>query len=145
MRLAELTCLLVLGAALSGCSAVSGGTSGAWNNQFGASSGSVAEDEASTAIAVLLDNDFGQALEASDHRAVAEAQKRALRANGVGVAVAWQNEKTGRSGQVQPGPVYQVNDTACREFTHVMVLDGHSLSSRGTACRQDDGSWKTLG
>ncbi|WP_417667313.1 RT0821/Lpp0805 family surface protein [Roseibium sp.] len=144
MRIAELSFLVLLAAAVSGCSAVSGDSSGTWNNQFGASSGGIAEDEASTAIAVILDNDFGRALEPSDHRAVADAQKKALRARGVGASVAWQNEATGRSGQVRPGPVYQVNDTACREFTHLMTLEGQQLTSRGTACRQDDGSWKTL-
>lgn len=144
MRIADLSCLFLLTVAAAGCSSVSGKTSDSWNIQFGASSGGIAEDEASNAIAVLLDNDFGRALEPSDHKAVADAQKRALRARGVGAAVAWQNRKTGRSGEVRPGPVYQVNDTACREFTHLMVVEGRQLSSRGTACRQEDGSWKTL-
>ncbi|MBD8893478.1 RT0821/Lpp0805 family surface protein [Roseibium litorale] len=133
--------VLMMSAALAGCSSVSGdGQASSW-----AGSSGVAEAEASTAIAVLLNNEFGQSLDVSDHKAVAEAQRQALRSPGVGNAVAWQNGATGRSGQVRPGPIYQVNDTTCREFVHEMNLSSRHLVSRGTACRQDDGSWKTLG
>ncbi len=144
MRIRLVLPMLLVAAGLAGCSSVSGSTQGGWDSGFGAGGSAVSEEEASTAIAVLLNNELGQSLDASDHRAVAEAQKRALRARGVGVSVAWQNEKTGRSGQVRPGPVYQVNDTTCREFTHLMVVDGSQLTARGTACEQGDGSWKTL-
>lgn len=145
MRVRTLSVLLLLAAGLAGCNSVSGGTQGLWNSQFGADTTGVAKDEASTAIALLQSNEFGQSLDKSDQLAVAEAQKRALRSNGLGVSVAWQNEETGRSGHVRPGPVYQINDTTCREFTHEMVLNGVPLSSRGTACREEDGSWQTLG
>ncbi|MBD8874876.1 RT0821/Lpp0805 family surface protein [Roseibium polysiphoniae] len=144
MRVRTLSCLILMTVGLGACSSAPGGTQGTWGSQFGASTSGVAEDEASTAIAVLVNNEFGQSLERSDYKAVAEAQKRALRARANGVAVSWQNEETGRSGQVRPGPVYQVNDTSCREFTHEMILNGAALTSRGTACRQEDGSWKTL-
>lgn len=138
--------LILLLSALAGCGSLSSsdGAGSGWNSSFGAASGLTADSEASTAIAVLVDNELGQALDPSDRRAAAEAQRRALRARGVGVSVAWQNDKTGRSGQVRPGALYQVNDTECREFTHEMVLDGRILSSRGTACREENGSWQTI-
>lgn len=141
MRFLPAAATVLMMSALAGCSSVSGdGQASSW-----AGSSGVAEAEASTAISVLLNNEFGQALDVSDHKAVAEAQRQALRSPGVGSAVAWQNSATGRSGQVRPGPVYQVNDTTCREFTHEMNLSNRHLVARGTACRQDDGSWKTLG
>lgn len=148
MRLRNASIAVILAAGLAGCNAVSGpagSETGAWGTPFGAASGPVAGDEASTAISKLLDNAFGQSLEASDRQAAADAQRRALRARGVGVAVAWENGETGRSGQVRPGPLYHVNDTSCREFTHHMVLNGNVLTARGTACRSENGSWETIG
>lgn len=147
MRLRAATLLMILMSGLTGCASTGGqGTdSGSlWGSSFGAGSSSIAKTEANAAIALLQSNEFGQALDANDKRAAAEAQRRALRANGVGVAVAWSNEKTGRSGEVRPGPAYQVNNMTCREFTHEMVVNGSVLSARGTACKEADGAWKTL-
>lgn len=145
MRLRTATCL-VLAAVLSGCSLTSGSSeSGAWGSFLSDPSTNVAGSEANTAISVLVNNEFGDALEPSDRKAAEDAQNRALRARGVGVSVAWQNERTGRSGQVRPGPVYFVNDTSCREFTHEMVLQGKTLQARGTACETDRGNWQVIG
>ncbi|MEJ8473974.1 RT0821/Lpp0805 family surface protein [Roseibium algae] len=144
MRIWIIPFVFFLMISLAGCNSMSGGSQGLWDSQYGASSSTVSESEASTAISVLVNNEFGQALDKSDHKAVADAQKQALRSKGVGASVSWQNEETGHSGRVRPGAIYQVNDTACREFTHEMVLNGAPLSARGTACRQENGSWKTL-
>jgi len=120
------------------------GTAG-WGSFFGDPNSKVAGSEANAAISVLVNNEFGDALDPSDRRAAEDAQSRALRARGVGVAVAWQNDRTGRSGQVRPGPVYFVNETSCREFTHEMVLQGRVLQARGTACETDRGNWQVIG
>ncbi|MEM9631400.1 MAG: RT0821/Lpp0805 family surface protein [Pseudomonadota bacterium] len=145
MRFRTATCL-ALAAVLSGCSLTSGpNEAGAWGSFFGDPSTNVTESEATTAISVLVNNEFGNALDPSDRKAAEDAQIRALKARGVGVSVAWQNERTGRSGQVRPGPVYSVNDTSCREFTHEMVLQGRTLQARGTACETERGSWQVIG
>jgi len=138
--------VILLLAALTGCSALSStDRSGpGYGSSFGAQGVTLADEEASTAIAVLQDDELGSVLESSDRRAAAEAQKQALRSRGVGAAISWENSRTGRRGEVRPGPVYKVNDTACREFTHEMQVDGRVLRARGTACREDSGQWKTL-
>ncbi|MBO0345179.1 RT0821/Lpp0805 family surface protein [Roseibium limicola] len=112
-------------------------------NEYGASS-SLAQDEASAAIAALLRDDFGQALQPSDHEAVAAAQAQALRTRGTGAAISWNNTRTGHSGQVRPGPLYQVNTTTCREVTHEMIVEERRYVSRGTACKGPQGDWETL-
>lgn len=145
MRLRGATCL-ALATVLAGCSMTSGSTGTAgWGSFFGDPNSKVAGSEANAAISVLVNNEFGDALDPSDRRAAEDAQSRALRARGVGVAVAWQNDRTGRSGQVRPGPVYFVNETSCREFTHEMVLQGRVLQARGTACETDRGNWQVIG
>ena len=137
---------IAFAAALAGCSTTSGTSgSGGWGSFFGDPRANVTSSEANTAISVLVNNEFGDALDPSDRRAAEDAQTRALRARGLGVAVAWQNERTGRSGQVRPGPVYTVNETKCREFTHEMVLQGRTLRARGTACETGRGVWTVIG
>ncbi len=124
----------------------SGGNSpSGFGSFFGDPNADVAGSEANTAISVLVNNEFGEALDPSDRRAAEDAQRRALRSRGLGVSVAWQNDRTGRSGQVRPGPVYTVNDTKCREFTHEMVLQGRTLQARGTACESGRGDWMVIG
>ncbi len=145
MKMRNTICLLTA-VLLGGCSLSSGATGiGKWGSSFGDPRANVAGTEANTAISVLVNNEFGDALEPSDRKAAEQAQDRALRARGVGVSVAWQNDRTGRSGQVRPGPVYSVNETKCREFTHEMVLQGQVLRARGTACELDRGNWKVIG
>ena len=145
MRLRSATCL-ALAAVLSGCALTSGSSeSNSWGSFFGDPKTDVVGTEANAAISVLVNNEFGDALEPSDRKAAEGAQNRALRARGLGVSVAWQNKRTGRSGQVRPGPIYYVNDTSCREFTHQMVLQGRTLQARGTACESGRGNWQVIG
>ncbi len=145
MRLHGAICLALF-SVLTGCSMTSGAKeTGGWGSFFGDPNANGAGTDANAAYSVLVNNEFGEALEPSDRRAAENAQHRALRAKGVGVSVAWQNERTGRSGQVRPGPVYFVNETSCREFTHEMVLRGRVLQARGTACETDRGTWQVIG
>lgn len=149
MRSRSANCLavcLVLAPFLAGCSLTAGTAGqGVWGSSFDDPNTKVAGAEANTAISVLVNNEFGDALQPSDRAAAEQAQTRALRARGSGVSVSWQNGRTGRSGQVRPGPVYSVNDTRCREFTHEMVLGGDTLKARGTACEVGRGVWQVIG
>lgn len=136
---------LVFAMVLAGCSMTSGSKdANSWGSFFG-DPNSGTGSQANAAFSVLVNNELGDALQPSDRRAAEQAQNNALRARGVGVAVAWQNDKTGRSGQVRPGPVYFVNETTCREFTHEMVLHGRTLQASGTACETDKGDWQVIG
>ncbi|WP_420411254.1 RT0821/Lpp0805 family surface protein [Roseibium sp.] len=145
MKLRNTICLMTA-VLLGGCSIASGANGvGGWGSSFGDPRASVAGSEANKAISVFVNNELGEALEPSDKKAAEKAQDRALKARGVGVSVAWQNERTGRSGKVRPGPVYSVNETRCREFTHEMVLQGRVLQARGTACEVKQGRWKVIG
>ncbi|ADZ71334.1 LipA a lipoprotein [Polymorphum gilvum] len=148
MRWFGMACAVVMAAALSGCNSLMGasdsGGAGLWGTAFGSSAKSVAEAEASAAITKLLEGNQGLVLEPSDRRVAAEAQRQALAAPGTGGAVRWDNPKTGRSGEVRPGPRYQVNRTECREFTHEVVAKGAApVAVRATAC-MDGGTWRTI-
>ena len=61
-----------------------------------------------------------------------------------GAPVAWRNPESGRYGNVVPGPVYQENGVACREYTHTVYVDGNPQTEHGTACRRSDGTWASV-
>ena len=73
-----------------------------------------------------------------------EAITAALQVGEVGKPTNWRNPETGHSGQITPGPVYSVNDYACRDYVHTFVSGDRHETVRATACRQPDGSWRAL-
>ena len=83
MRLRTATCV-ALATVLAGCSLTSGSREASgWGSSFGDPNANVTGSEANTAISVLVNNEFGDALDPSDRKAAEEAQNRALRARGV--------------------------------------------------------------
>jgi surface antigen len=92
----------------------------------------------------LVGNAVGRSLDAGDRGRALAAEYRALEFGRTGATTPWSDSLTGRYGEVVPGTRYQVNDTTCREYVHVIVADGRSETGRGTACRGTDGSWRTV-
>jgi surface antigen len=77
-------------------------------------------------------------------RAGAALDDQALETGPSGAPVAWRNPESGRYGNVVPGPVYQENGVACREYTHTVYVDGNPQTEHGTACRRSDGTWASV-
>ena len=55
----------------------------------------------------------------------------------------WNNPDSGNSGTVTPTQtMVSSNNHPCREFTTTINIGGELTQGYGTACRQNDGSWK---
>lgn len=104
----------------------------------------VQQSEADLVLADLLRTEAGQGLAIGDRRAAATALRGALGTNRTGETVQWQNRSSGVSGRVVTGPSYQVNNTLCRDYTHVVSTQGVERSMRGAACRTQDGAWQPI-
>jgi surface antigen len=89
----------------------------------------------------LLGDRAGAALDDEDRKRAVVAELQALETGPSGAPVAWRNPESGRYGNVVPGPVYQENGVACREYTHTVYVDGNPQTEHGTACRRSDGTW----
>jgi surface antigen len=75
----------------------------------------------------------------------AEAAQRALETTPSGQSVAWRNPDNGHAGTVTPTRTYQTaQGSYCREFQQTVTIDGKQERAYGTACRQPDGSWRTV-
>ena len=57
---------------------------------------------------------------------------------------AWKNPDTGSNYTVTPSRTYTVAEGPCREFTLDARVGGNPEQLYGTACRQQDGSWKMI-
>ncbi len=96
-------------------------------------------------IGGLAGTAVGKSLSPGDRGRALAAEYRALEYGVAGATTPWSDSLTGRYGKVVPGAAYKVNDTTCREYVHVVVVDGRSETGRGTACREADGNWQTVG
>jgi surface antigen len=70
---------------------------------------------------------------------------RALEANRAGQPAYWQNQNTGNSYTVTPTQNVTIDGNPyCREYRTTAVIAGKKQQMYGTACRQQDGTWKMV-
>jgi surface antigen len=84
----------------------------------------------------------GLTISDSDKQRALEAEYRALEAAPGGQPVVWSGR--GISGQVVAAAPYQVGSQNCRQYTHTVTVDSKQTVARGSACRNDDGTWTPL-
>ena len=157
MSLKQWAAIALVGATVAACSAdsgpkeaggtMAGAAAGAVvGNVIGGSSGNrLAGTLLGAAVGGFVGNRIGAALDDEDKRRAYAAQMQALEAGPSGAPVAWRNPDSGRYGDVVPGPAYQANGAPGRQYTHTIYIDGKPQSERGTACRNPDGTWTTVG
>jgi surface antigen len=120
--------------ALLGAAVAGGGTG---NRLAGAAVGGL--------LGGLIGNRIGAALDDEDKQRAYAAQIDALESGPSGAPVSWKNPDSGRYGTIVPGPAYQESGRNCRQFTHTLYIDGRPQTVRGTACRNPDGTWTSIG
>jgi surface antigen len=131
-RVVAFAAVVLAGLALAGCS--TSGTS---------TTPALGLVEAGQPADTPIANFAGQGLSSPAQKKAAEAEFRALEFGRTGIPVAW--KEGGSRGEVTPGAPYQVNASSCRDYTHIVTIDGGPpLSGRATACRQANGGWQTV-
>jgi len=113
----------------------------ATGTQFGKGSGRTVAIIGGGLIGALIGGSLGKSMDQTDQYQV----NQALETSPTGNAIVWQNPETGGAYKVTPTKTYQVaQNTYCREFTTWGMVGGYEERLYGTACRQPDGSWKTV-
>ena len=92
----------------------------------------------------ILDPNVSAKLSSGDRLRALEAEYRALEIAPSGQIVAWQGSGGDISGEVYAAQPYEVGSQNCRQYVHRVNTDGRVVTSRGTACRNADGSWTPL-
>jgi surface antigen len=145
--------VVILVIALAGCEAEGGlGPNAAIGGVGGAAAGGLlgaAAGGGATGIAAgtilggLLGGGLGHVLDLHSQRLQAETVHRSLDTAPSGTVTTWANPDNGARGTVKPLRTYRDPDgTYCREFEQTVTIGGQPQHSYGTACRQQDGTWR---
>lgn len=138
-RIRTIAVMAVLSLAVAGCTAFGAGNSG--TDMMALASTSTPASPAGGIIGKVI----GAELDSADRRAALDAEFRALEYGRTGVPVQWRGRNGRTWGDVWAGARYQINDFACRDYTHTIVIGGETQTARGTACRQPNGTWEAVG
>lgn len=122
--------------------AVAGGIIG---SSFGRGSGNVLATAAGAVVGGIIGNEIGRQLDDRDRMLAQEAEFDALERGESGRARTWRNPDNGRYGEVVPSRPYRRGERDCRDYTHKVYIDGRPQALRGTACRNPDGTWSSVG
>ena len=91
-------------------------------------------------ISAFVDPAAFRVMDDSSKSEASSAQYFALQFGRVGAARTWTGSGN-VTGQVNVGPYVKVNNRDCRDFTNVVNVGAKSYTKRGTACREDTGTW----
>jgi len=93
----------------------------------------------------LIGSQIAAALDRADRKALQDSTATALENSPPNQVTPWHNSDSGSYGTVTPGPVQQVaSGQYCRDFQQTIIVSGKEQQGRGRACRQSDGTWKTV-
>ena len=154
MRRSPIIAIVMLSALLAACGpsnkqgtgtivgAVAGGAAGA---AIGGPKNRVPGLAIGAVVGGIIGNQIGQSLDEEDRRMAAAAEYEALERGQPGAPTPWDNPQTQHRGQIVPGKPYKQGNQDCRSYTHTIYIGGEPQTARGTACRQPDGTWHTVG
>lgn len=147
----KLSVALVAALALAACEnpptkqqvgAVSGAViGGVVGSTIGGGTGRTVAIVAGTVAGGLLGSHIGKKMDEADRIKAAQA----LEAGRTGQATTWRNPDTGAEYTLTPTKTYETMNGPCRDFTVDAKIDGKPEQVDGSACRQQDGSWKQTG
>ena len=118
--------------------AVVGGVVG---STIGGGSGRTAAIVVGTVAGAIIGGNIGKKMDEADRIKAAQA----LEATPTGQHSTWRNPDNGNQYTVTPTRTYDASSGPCREYTMDATVDGKRDKVQGTACRQSDGTWKSVG
>jgi surface antigen len=121
--------------------AVAGGILG---NQVGKGTGRVLATAAGAVIGGIVGSEIGRSMDQQDRLLAQQAELAAFERGRTGERTPWRNPDNGRYGEVIPGAPYKRGYEDCRDYTHTVYISGRPQTMRGTACRNPDGTWRSV-
>lgn len=121
---------------------VSGGVLGGLvGSQFGKGGGQLLAVGAGALAGAFIGGAIGKSMDDTDRLKM----NQTFESNQVGQPAYWQNQKTGSTYTVTPTKnVAYDGNPYCREYHTTANVAGKKQQIYGTACRQQDGSWKVV-
>jgi surface antigen len=119
--------------------AVAGGIIG---NQFGSGAGRALATVGGAVIGGIIGSEVGRSMDEADRQMAIEAEYAALEYE---EERRWRNERNGHYGYIRPRKAYRYSGMRCREYEHTVYIRGRPETMVGKACKQPDGTWKSVG
>jgi surface antigen len=146
---------IALATALAGCSgptgkqdtglAVGALAGGIIGNQVGKGKGNILATVAGAVVGGIVGSEIGKSMDKQDQMLAQQAELAALERGQSGVSTPWRNPENGRYGEVVPSKPYRRGSDDCRDYSHTIYVDNRPQTMRGTACRNNDGTWRNVG
>ena len=141
-------CIIFLGILISACNptrqdfgTVAGAAGGAYaGNSIGSGGGQMA----AIAIGALVGSYLGGAIWGYMNDLDQHNTQQALESSPTGSTTNWTNPETGVSYNVTPTHTYNSDKGLCRKYTTEAIFSGKIEVDHDTACRQADGTWRTV-
>lgn len=112
-------------------------------NQFGKGAGNTAATAVGAVLGALAGRELAKSMSTTDQDRAVRAEQTAVARN---ESITWNNPDTGNRGTIEPTRTYtNSNGNTCREYNHTVYINGRAETARGTACREDDGTWRLVG
>lgn len=125
--------------------AIGGAVVGSAIGGKGGGTGKVIAVAAGTLAGAYIGSEIGKSLDRADRQAMREKTQYSLETTPSGEATTWYNPDSGNSGTITPQPAYSNKaNEYCREYQQTVTVAGKTETAYGTACRQEDGTWKII-
>jgi len=119
-----------------------GGLAGA---QIGDGTGQLAATAIGALLGFFIGQEVGASLDKADQLYAERTADVALESNPSGQSSTWSNPDSGNSGTITPVRTsYSDAGQPCREYQQTVTIGGETQQAYGTACRQEDGSWRIV-
>jgi surface antigen len=120
---------------------IGGALGGVLGSQIGGGHGQTAAIIAGTMLGAGIGGNIGRSMDDVDRLKVGET----LETVRTGVPASWHNPDTGNQYTVVPTRTIEApSGQPCREYTINGVIGGRNEQVVGKACRQADGSWRSV-
>lgn len=96
-------------------------------------------------IGGIASNEVGRQMSDRERGVAANAEYRALEYGRSGAPTAWGYPATSHRGSIVPGRPYKKGSQYCRTYTHTITRSASPEIVKGTACRESDGTWRSVG
>lgn len=119
---------------------VGGVLGGVLGSNVGKGSGRDAAMVAGAIAGALIGGRVGRSMDAADRRRA----QQTLETTPTGRSVAWRNPDANTAYEMTPVRTYETGSGPCRDYAMDAWIDGRKETVTGTACRQSDGTWRTM-
>ncbi|WJG11322.1 glycine zipper 2TM domain-containing protein [Aliiglaciecola sp. LCG003] len=111
---------------------------GVLGHQIGGGHGQTAATVFGAMIGTAIGGNVGRTMDEADRLKLSHS----LETVRTGVSTSWRNPDSGNYYKVVPTKTYGGDAKPCREYQIEATIGGKKEDIYGTACRQEDGSWK---